>query len=281
MSLPTLITSSNLKNVLKNREVFGRSFRLLEAGLNKQTIDQFEKGHITPASYHDLLHCAPEPNERVAVGLAEKNCFQDYLGSMGVNNKHHLIIYDRSPFGLVNSARLWWQLRYFGHENVSVLNGGLVNFVKHLTESGENLSEWMTAGNIQEFEKETYVIKSERKKEMTREFDDVKENVQTKQEQLVDSRKPEELLNGFIPGSINLDFFSLFDHKAGTLKSQEELIEIFKAKNIDLTSNETKPLVSLCHIGMRAATLCLVAHEIAGKDVPLYYGSWLNYSSKK
>jgi thiosulfate/3-mercaptopyruvate sulfurtransferase len=43
--------------------------------------------------------------------IPNANYFKDYIGSIGISNKHHLIIYDRSPYGFYSATRLWWLFR--------------------------------------------------------------------------------------------------------------------------------------------------------------------------
>ena len=44
---------------------------------------------------------------------------------LGISNDSHIITYDYDDdFGVFSSPRVWWMFRYFGHEAISVLNGG-------------------------------------------------------------------------------------------------------------------------------------------------------------
>jgi thiosulfate/3-mercaptopyruvate sulfurtransferase len=60
------------------------------------------------------------------------------MREIGVNNGDHVVVYDASDFGLYSAARLWWMLRVFGHDHVSVLDGGLTKWLADglSTESG-------------------------------------------------------------------------------------------------------------------------------------------------
>ena len=52
--------------------------------------------------------------------------FAEYVTKLGVSNEHHVIVYGGDDLlGMVSSSRLRWMFRVFGHENVSVLDGGL------------------------------------------------------------------------------------------------------------------------------------------------------------
>lgn len=69
------------------------------------------RGHITDQSvYIDTLKCT-KPTRLYPRNLPEVECFQEYASDLGLSNSHHLILYDRSPFGFYASSRMWWIFR--------------------------------------------------------------------------------------------------------------------------------------------------------------------------
>lgn len=58
----------------------------------------------------DTLKCT-QPTPLLPRPLPELACFQEYASNLGISNSHHLIIYDRSPFGFYASSRMWWIFR--------------------------------------------------------------------------------------------------------------------------------------------------------------------------
>jgi thiosulfate/3-mercaptopyruvate sulfurtransferase len=67
-------------------------------------------GHIKNSVYFDTMHCT-KPSKMYPRSLPDHDCFKDYVGSLGISNKHHLIVYDRSPFGFYAAPRTWWIFR--------------------------------------------------------------------------------------------------------------------------------------------------------------------------
>ena len=57
-------------------------------------------------------------------------------GHLGIKNEDHVVVYD--SYGIYCSPRVWWMFRAFGHENASVLDGGLLKWGQEgrPTESG-------------------------------------------------------------------------------------------------------------------------------------------------
>ena len=74
--------------------------------------------------------------------LPDYDCFKDYVGNLGISNKHHLIIYDRTPFGFYASTRMWSIFKMLGQEKVSIIDGGLNNWIKHGYELSTDIPEF-------------------------------------------------------------------------------------------------------------------------------------------
>ena len=55
--------------------------------------------------------------------LPSEQEFAADMSAAGIGNDTHVVVYDDA--GGANAARLWWLLRYFGHDSVSLLDGGL------------------------------------------------------------------------------------------------------------------------------------------------------------
>ncbi|XP_010163760.1 thiosulfate sulfurtransferase-like, partial [Antrostomus carolinensis] len=104
------------------------------------------------------------------------------------------------------------------------------------------------------------------------------QNVGSLRFQVVDSR-PESrfrgteldqgLESGHIPGAVNIPFRS-FLTETGHEKSIEEIQQIFREKNVDLS----KPLTATCRKGVTACHIALAAYLCGKRDVAVYDGSW-------
>jgi 3-mercaptopyruvate sulfurtransferase SseA len=81
--------------------------------------EQFDQGVHVPPLFLAHLSIASRFMGSNAVGLHAA------MHDLGVGSNTHVVVYDCSDFGIFSAPRLWWTLRAFGHDNVSVLNGGL------------------------------------------------------------------------------------------------------------------------------------------------------------
>ena len=84
----------------------------------------YESAHIPGARFADLEQdLSSQPGAGGRHPLPERSRFADWLAACGVNSNSRIICYDQNNGAF--AARLWWMVRWAGHEDVFVLNGGL------------------------------------------------------------------------------------------------------------------------------------------------------------
>src|SRR5437899_5633258 len=86
--------------------------------------DEYEQGHIPGAVYIDWSRDIVDPNDPVEAQVASADRFAEVMGRLGIGDEHLVVAYDAHPTAQF-ATRLWWALRYYGHDQVVVLNGGL------------------------------------------------------------------------------------------------------------------------------------------------------------
>ena len=124
--------------------------------------------------------------------------------------------------------------------------------------------------------------------ELVQHFDFIKEN-STKDNpvQVIDSRPagrfkgiaPEPnpaIPSGHIAKTTNIPFFELLDSEKKIMKEPGQILEVFKANNINL-DNE---VIAMCGAGIQASTTALGIYFAIGKDISLYDGSWAEWATK-
>lgn len=215
-------------------------------------LDEHLSGSITPTSGR---HPLPDP-ARLA----------DWLGRCGVDNETDVVVYD--DMGGAFAVRLWWLLRWLGHEHVAVLDGGLQAWV----EAGGTLSADEAAPESQRFS-------AEPNHRLWLDTADLVTGLQGDTLQVIDARAPERFrgevepidpVAGHIPGAINLPFSGNLDEFARFLGAAA-LRKRFTGA-IDARSPER--IVHSCGSGVNACHN-LLAMELAGlPGSRLYAGSW-------
>src|SRR5215203_1100054 len=84
--------------------------------------EEYDEAHIPGAVYVDWTHDITDPDDPVPVQVAPSGRFAALIGSLGIGENTRVVVYDHA--GGQFSTRLWWALTYYGHDRVSVLDGG-------------------------------------------------------------------------------------------------------------------------------------------------------------
>jgi thiosulfate/3-mercaptopyruvate sulfurtransferase len=231
----------------------------------------FFSAHIPQARYFDQLEYTT-PTKYIPRGIPEIKSFESYLSRLGVSNTDHIVLYDRSPMGLLASSRAWWLLKMFGMDSLSILDGGFYKWLKEIkdTESSNNTKT-----------EETGKFTVRLNEQMIKNYEDMLRIVSTKNksEQIVDARPP-NIFNssnaGHLPNSLNLPYTEVFDQTNQTLKSKDELKKLFNNAGVDLS----KSAIYSCQTGTTASTLAFIAHILGQKSYSVYHGSFTEWQQR-
>ena len=109
-----LIEADDLLGKIEDKDI-----RIFDATVND---DVYLKEHIPGAAYFDHESFSV-PDSRYACTILPVDKLAKQIGHIGISNDSEVIVYacGMIPF----AARAWWVLRYAGHNNVRLLNGGL------------------------------------------------------------------------------------------------------------------------------------------------------------
>jgi thiosulfate/3-mercaptopyruvate sulfurtransferase len=246
------------------------SWYLPQAGRNAK--EEYESAHIPRAVFFDIDDLSDEKSPYPHM-LAPAPKFASRMRKLGLGDGNLIVVYDGA--GIYSAARAWWMLRAMGHEDVVVLDGG---FPKWKAEH-RPIEDMVPAPYPRHFTPRP-------NNALLRSFDQVKANIASKAEQVVDARgagrfgakEPEPrpgTKGGHIPGSTNTPYTE-FTNQNGTLKSAAELTKIFAARGID----PTKPVVTTCGSGVTASIVLLGLAVLGAKKTALYDGSWSEWGTR-
>jgi thiosulfate/3-mercaptopyruvate sulfurtransferase len=233
---------------------------------------EYASAHIPGARFLHLDRdlAAPMTGRNGRHPLPDPQAFLRTLGAAGVDSNKQVIAYDANVG--VYAARLWWMLRWLGHENVAVLDGGYAKW----TQEGRPVTGAVPQPTATRFAGQPRAI--------TVDVDDVLRSLGRPGRVLVDARAPDryrgenETLDpagGRIPGSLNRFFRDNLDARA-CFKPAAELRQAFTAL---LGAAPPDSVVHSCGSGVSACHN-LLAMEIAGlSGSRLYPGSWSEWCS--
>ncbi|WP_078120653.1 sulfurtransferase [Thiosocius teredinicola] len=231
----------------------------------------YTQSHITGARYahldHDLSSPITPSSGRHPLPDTGRLC--DWLGRQGITPTSQVVVYDDS--GGTMAVRLWWLLRWLGHAEVAVLDGGW--------------QAWNDAGLPADAQRPSITAVAaypgNPRGDMLVNTRDIEAQLQSGGDDwlLIDARtavrfrgeaEPIDPVAGHIPGAVNLPLQQHLTER-GTFKSADEL----RAMYVSLVGErDPRSLVAMCGSGVTACHN-LLAMEIAGlRDARLYAGSW-------
>ena len=268
MNGSTLVSTGELAANLAKWRVFDCRHDLAKPDLGEQ---QYRQGHIQGALFahleRDLSGKKTGRNGRHP--LPDPQDFEKWLEKAGLAPKDQVVCYDAGPGSM--AARLWWMLRWIGHDKVAVLDGGLAKWINE----GRPLTV-----DVPVFTPLNYPIKV--RKDLAVDVHAVERS--KGKSMLLDARAPARYrgeqepidpVAGRIPGArnrFNMDNVS----GQGTFKPAEELKRDFESV---LQGKAPSEVVHYCGSGVSACHN-LLAMEIAGlKGGKLYAGSWSEWSA--
>ncbi len=243
-------------------------------GFPEKAYDQFLNNRIPGAVFFDIDAISDKSIDLPHM-LPTEEFFANSVGSMGIKNDDHIVIYDQ--LGIFSSPRAWWTFRTMGHEKVSVLNGGL--------------KKWQTdslpiqKGSIEKVLHQQYSPKKQ--SSMVTDFNRLLESINNgKNISILDARPQDRftglieeprpgLKKGHMPGSKNLFFGDLINDN-GTLKSGNQILQILKDKNI----TDHQPVITTCGSGITASILFFVLSILGFQNLSVYDGSWAEWGQR-
>ena len=234
--------------------------------------EDYAKSHIPGAVYIDWTSDIVDLDDPVPVQLAGPEKFKATMEAAGIGDDDLVVIYDSHPASQF-ATRLWWALRYYGHDSAVILNGGWKAWMAqklpvtskippkrkqtftpeaqpHLKVSAETIAERLKSGSITLF--------------------DVRDKAQ------FDGSVRRGKRGGRIPGAVHLPREVFFDED-GLFLSQLELMPIV---SLIIGDNMEDP-VAYCNGGVAATTAVFAFSMIGLLGLPIYDGSWNEWSQRE
>jgi len=233
---------------------------------------QYEEQHIAGALFADINTDLATHDISLAVNggrhpLPSREHFAHWLGACGISEHTQVVVYDRQ--GMNYCGRLWWMLKWCGHEAVAVLDGGLQAWVA----AGGDVA----SGPALPVSPAVFALRQPLL--VLKHTADVSAQLGRPAQTIVDARasarykgetEPFDPVAGHIPGALNRPFNTNLTPQ-GFMKSPAELKTEFESL---LNGRDASSVVHHCGSGISAVPNVL-AMQIAGLGATaLYAGSW-------
>ncbi|HEY7962174.1 MAG TPA: sulfurtransferase [Solirubrobacteraceae bacterium] len=248
------------------------SIRIVEVDENPQL---YAEAHIPGAIGFDWKQDLQDQVRRDFLG---PQAFGELFGRHGISDEHTIVLYgDRNNWF---AAYTYWYLKYYGHDNVLLLNGPR--------------EKWLADGRPTSTELPSYAPASFTATPGDDAIRARREEVLAALEsatKLVDVRSPAEFSGelispagyeqegaqrgGHIPGAVSVPWAQAVKED-GTFKSTDELRELYGGKGV----LDGADVIAYCRIGERSAHTWFVLHELLGHErVKNYDGSWTEWGN--
>jgi len=240
-------------------------------------VNAYQKGHIDGAT---LIYWKHEINDPDTRDVINKKQFEALMSKNGITSDTEVILY--GDFNNWFTAYVFWVFKYYGHENVKIMNGGRKKWELENRDYTTNEPQITpTTYNAQPPDEGLRAY-----------YDDVRGALGKEDTVMVDVRSPAEFIGavraaaeypmeiaqkaGHIPGANNIPWATAVNYADGTFKTVEEL-----RKNYDLKGvTPDKDVITYCRIGERSSHSWFVLKYLLGyPKVRNYDGSWSEWGN--
>lgn len=236
--------------------------------------DEYEQSHIPGAVYIDWTKDIVNFEDTIKAQIASSEQFAQVMSRIGIGDEHLVVAYDAHPASQF-ATRLWWALKYYGHDKVVVLNGGLAKWQR------ENLP---LSSTIPAYPHTKFSVVP--KPELRATAVDVLNLLGQPDVALIDARDRGQYSGqivrkpgrpGHIPGALNIPREELMDPTTGTFRSNEELGEVFSKAHI----LPEQRIVAYCNGGVAATSVLFALAMLGYPSLTNYDGSWNEWGERQ
>jgi thiosulfate/3-mercaptopyruvate sulfurtransferase len=243
------------------------------AVVDVRPVDAYNQGHIPGALNLPWQKLAQPNTDESQIGPWQSQ-MMDELGSAGISPGDMVVSYDDA--GNLFAARMRWVLKYLGHQDAAVLDGGLPAW----TQLGEPVTTEATV-------RPTVTYTGSPNPELLATWQYVLDNLANPTVQIVDARPTPsytgeaagtDLHAGHIPGALNLDWNNLVQSDAPRLfKNADELQAAFDATGL----NRNQEIIVYCGSGPASSELMLTLQMLGYPNVREYSASWAEWGNRE
>ncbi len=243
--------------------------------LDLQPKPGYKLAHIPGAVHTDYAQWRQRDQHGVGKMIPSVTALEKLIGSLGIDNKTHVVLipFGRSAGDVASATRVYWTLKAVGHDEVSILDGGLIGYAEYQDNPLEKKANKPEAKTFKANLRERYLVST----------NEVEAAIKSKA-QLFDTRSEAEFSgkrgkpgrSGTIPTSVNLPFNNLVKRGSGYFQDTDRLRDIFNSHQVALNGEQ----FIYCQSGHRASLSWFVAHELLGnREARLYDGSMLAWAA--
>jgi thiosulfate/3-mercaptopyruvate sulfurtransferase len=232
--------------------------------------DEYDREHLPGSVYVDWTTDIVDPDQEIKAQVAPADQFAEAMSQRGIGEETDVIAVDHS--GGHFATRLWWALKYYGHDRVAVLDGGF-NGWKAL---GLPLTD-----NLPDVQRRTFTPRE--RPSLRVEAEELLAKIGEGSSVIVDARDPAQYSGavrrgargGHVPTAVNIWAKSLVNDD-GTWKPVEELRQVLEVGGV----RADVPVVAYCNGGVTATGVLFALDRIGHSSWANYDGSWNEWGER-
>jgi thiosulfate/3-mercaptopyruvate sulfurtransferase len=232
--------------------------------------DEYDREHIPGSVFVDWTTDIVDPNNQVKAQLAPADRIAEAMSQRGIGDETHVVVVDHT--GGHFATRLWWALKYYGHDQVAVLDGGF--------------NQWKTLGlpltdAVPDVQRRRFTPRE--RLSLRIEAEELLSRIGEQSNLVVDARDPAQYTGairrgargGHVPTAVNVWAKSLVNDD-GTWKADDELREILEEGGV----RAGVPVVAYCNGGVTATAVLFALDRIGHQSWANYDGSWNEWGER-
>lgn len=235
----------------ENIQIYDASIQFFRSESDPTAYEQYLQAHIPGAAFFDHQKFS-DPSSAYMYTILSEAELAAQIGNIGISEDSELIFY--ASGALPSATRAWWILRYAGHNNVRVLNGGLAAWKK----AGGQIAQ-----EARQFE--PVVFNGRFRSDMFASKEDVRQAMEDGEVSTINTLPLESYEAAHIAGSSCLSCLDLMQEMAAFLP--DDMLALRLKENLPY-----KRIITYCGGGI-AATVNAMAHLIVGNETVSVYDS--------
>jgi len=279
-----LVDADWVKNNIGKADVVFLDVRGKLGGKSKA---DYLRAHIPGAVYTNYLKDGWRTKDKNGtVGMLPATAkLEKLIGGLGIDNNTHVVIVSNGgkALDMGTSTRIYWTFKVLGHDNVSILNGGMMAYAKVDPKTKKTINP-LEKGAIKPQAKS---FKGTLRTDMIATKSDVQAAIKSGMP-LVDNRTNNQYVGvnkhgkgkryGTIPGAKNVPENWFTKNGGGTFRNAAALKKLYSAAGVPTTGDQ----ISFCNTGHWASLGWFASHELLGNEkAKMYDGSMVEWSADK
>ena len=237
--------------------------------------EEYDEAHIPGAVYVDWTRDITDPDDPVPVQIAPPELFAHLMGSLGIGDDARVVVYDHA--GGQFATRLWWALMYYGHDRVSVLDGGWRKW------KGEGRP---TTAEVPDPRPAVFTPRP--RPGWRADAEGLLAASETGGAFVLDARDEGQYTGavargegraGRVPGAAHLHADRLFDPETETFLPGDELAR--RAREAGVPEDRDEPIVAYCNGGVAATVPLFALYRLGYNNLANYDGSWNEWGGRE